>query len=455
MSDSAREARQGVGGYHDVPRLSSDVADVIAELRSLTPRVDNLTKNDGTDSTLIVLDGTIPMFHNQKKYNCPVKFWLALDYPASPPTCYVSPTREMGIKPRHVHVDNAGFIYHQYLTQWSLRSSLKELCSTLTAVFSKDPPVFAKPSGSGAAAGSSSSSRAAAAAYQRTPAQESASPQVHRPSPQESSRPGPRSDPVPSPAGKGAGGGVRVDSWSAAPGGVGSGRPPLQPQHPPPPPVAAAGGRDSQDAQGVGGGSWADNARAGAISSSAQSAATAAATAAAAAVEDESKESLLLFVMSKINAKYESFRRANEGEFDEYQAQQTRLEVTRQSIAKATAALTAERDYLQQMLASMDEAGATIATFVQKVESQRAAVAEKAPETMVHASDALAQQLMECISHDRALEDVLYELDCSLGDGKIETGEYLRLAHRLSRQQFLEKELAFKILAKRRSLAVF
>jgi hypothetical protein len=104
-------------------------------------------KNDGTDKTLVVLDGTIPMFHNQKKYNCPVRFWLVLDYPMSPPICYVSPTRDMGIKPRHVHVDNAGFIYHQYLTQWNVRSTLKDLCSTLTTVFSKDPPVYAKPQG--------------------------------------------------------------------------------------------------------------------------------------------------------------------------------------------------------------------------------------------------------------------------------------------------------------------
>ena len=47
------------------------------------------------------------------------------------------------------------------------------------------------------------------------------------------------------------------------------------------------------------------------------------------------------------------------------------------------------------------------------------------------------------------------QLDCALGDGKIETSEYLRLVHKLSRQQFFEKELALKILAKRRSLGVF
>jgi len=55
----------------------------------------------------------------------------------------------------------------------------------------------------------------------------------------------------------------------------------------------------------------------------------------------------------------------------------------------------------------------------------------------------------------RALMQAPAQLDCALGDGKIETAEYLRLVHKLSRQQFFEKELALKILAKRRSLGVF
>ncbi len=47
------------------------------------------------------------------------------------------------------------------------------------------------------------------------------------------------------------------------------------------------------------------------------------------------------------------------------------------------------------------------------------------------------------------------QLDCAMGDGKIETPEYLRLVHKLSRQQFLEKELALKIIGKRRVLGVY
>ena len=54
----------------------------------------------------------------------------------------------------------------------------------------------------------------------------------------------------------------------------------------------------------------------------------------------------------------------------------------------------------------------------------------------------------------KRLTGCVWQLDCAMGDGTIETAEYLRLVHKLSRQQFLEKELALKILAKRRSLGV-
>ena len=214
----------------------------------------------------MVLDGTIPMFHNQKKYNCPVKFWLGLDYPTSPPTCYVSPTRDMGIKPRHVHVDNAGFIYHQYLTQWSVRSTLKDLCSTLTTVFSKDPPVYAKPQGG----------QATQPSQQPQPVQQPPPP----PPPQQAAA-RPASQPVPASAG-----GLENAPIDLFRGGS---HPPPPPQHPsnqassrPPPPPPAAAGRASPAGAHAG--------DAGERS----------------AVEQESKDNLIQYVMSKINVKRSS-----------------------------------------------------------------------------------------------------------------------------------------------------
>ena len=59
----------------------------------------------------------------------------------------------------------------------------------------------------------------------------------------------------------------------------------------------------------------------------------------------------------------------------------------------------------------MDQAEAVICAYLEHLEERAKPRGEDAPqvETLVHASDCLAQQLMDCVSHDRALEDVLYE----------------------------------------------
>ena len=213
------------------------------------------------------------MFHNQKKYNCPVKFWMGLDYPSSPPICYVSPTRDMGIKPRHVHVDNAGFIYHLYLTQWNVRSSLKELCSTLTTVFSKDPPVFAKPQGGQGAS--------------HPPSQQQSSSQ-----PQQQVQPSPQLQPAQ----------TRPVSQPERPPPASAGNSHPPPQQPPSQASSRPPPNPSSAAAGVAGGGGATQPAAGSWSGGGVGGwATGPLSAAAGNVEEESKESLISFVMSKIN----------------------------------------------------------------------------------------------------------------------------------------------------------
>lgn len=214
------------------------------------------------------------MYHNQKKYNCPVKFWMGLDYPSSPPICYVSPTRDMGIKPRHVHVDNAGFIYHLYLTQWNVRSSLKELCSTLTTVFSKDPPVYAKPQGGQGAS--------------HPPSQQQQSSSQPQQQVQPSSQPQPAEiRPVPQPE--------RPPPAAAGKSHQLVQQPPSQASsRPPPNPSSAAAGVAGAVTQAAAG-SWAGGVAGGW--------ATGPSSAAGGNVEEESKDSLISFVMSKINVR--------------------------------------------------------------------------------------------------------------------------------------------------------
>ena len=68
--------------------------------------------------------------------------------------------------------------------------------------------------------------------------------------------------------------------------------------------------------------------------------------------------------------------------------------------------------------ARMDKAEAVIEAYLEHVNT-RGRSRETGPveiESLVHASDVLARQLMDCVSNDRALEDVLYEV--CVGEGK-------------------------------------
>ncbi len=52
----------------------------------------------------------------------------------------------MEIRPKHKHVDSSGQCYSPYLHQWHAnRSDLPGLVQELQAIFSADPPVYAKP----------------------------------------------------------------------------------------------------------------------------------------------------------------------------------------------------------------------------------------------------------------------------------------------------------------------
>jgi ESCRT-I complex subunit TSG101 len=87
--------------------------------------------NDGRSSTLLQLYGTVPIFYKARQYNIPVVIWLVENYPMHPPTCYVTPTKDMRVKPGHRHVDPMGLIYLPYLNQWNANTSnLAELVCT-------------------------------------------------------------------------------------------------------------------------------------------------------------------------------------------------------------------------------------------------------------------------------------------------------------------------------------
>ncbi|KAH8951996.1 hypothetical protein BDL97_09G061200 [Sphagnum fallax] len=119
---------------------------VIQEFPGLQVKTAMFTHNDGRTSNLLQADGTIPMYYQDVKYNIPITIWLLESYPRNAPLVYVTPTRDMIIKPRHPFVNPSGMVSAPYLQGWVYpRSNLVELVKKLSLIFGDDPPLYSRP----------------------------------------------------------------------------------------------------------------------------------------------------------------------------------------------------------------------------------------------------------------------------------------------------------------------
>lgn len=119
---------------------------LLGQTDALRPDVADFVTNDGQTHKLLRLAGVVPIVFNRNAYNIPVTIWIPEVYPRAPPTCFVTPTKDMRIKPQHRHVDAQGMIYLPYLSSWNASSSsLIHLVTVLASVFGEEPPVFAAP----------------------------------------------------------------------------------------------------------------------------------------------------------------------------------------------------------------------------------------------------------------------------------------------------------------------
>jgi len=129
--------------YGERSAVQIQILQLLHQLTSLKPSVDNYVFNDGTQQKLFKLAGTIPIQYRSATYNIPVALWLPLNFPKNCPICYVTPVPSMRIKQKHMHVDQQGLIYHPYLHSWNQhKSTLSELVGLLCSVFGKEPPLF-------------------------------------------------------------------------------------------------------------------------------------------------------------------------------------------------------------------------------------------------------------------------------------------------------------------------
>ncbi|KAG7397588.1 hypothetical protein PHYBOEH_000521 [Phytophthora boehmeriae] len=134
--------------YSQSSRVRGDVYNLLGQIPSLQPNCGTFAHNDGTTSTLLNLEGTIPIFYRSNQYNIPVEFWVVETYPMAPPVCFVRPTADMMVKPGHPHVTSDGYVKIPYTSDWRPDFTLLELVAHMCSIFGNMPPVFRRPANS-------------------------------------------------------------------------------------------------------------------------------------------------------------------------------------------------------------------------------------------------------------------------------------------------------------------
>ena len=129
--------------YSNTAQLRVSVLDVLAHTPSLVPSIAEYVSHAGDVSSLLCLNGTVPIFYHGVQYNIPMVIWIPEVFPDAPPICYVTPVQGMKVKPRHKCVDFEGLVSFSYLSQWhAQRSDLVECITIMSSMFCEDPPVF-------------------------------------------------------------------------------------------------------------------------------------------------------------------------------------------------------------------------------------------------------------------------------------------------------------------------
>ncbi|CDR45356.1 CYFA0S17e02366g1_1 [Cyberlindnera fabianii] len=133
--------------YIDPRTTYHDAAVALQAYPTLKPRTRVYTSEIGESRLLLNLHGSLPANIQGRTYKIPVDLWIPHEYPLAAPIAYVVPTEKMVLQPGN-HVDSSGRCYLPYLASWGQneqQSTIITLCSSLSTVFSREPPVFAKP----------------------------------------------------------------------------------------------------------------------------------------------------------------------------------------------------------------------------------------------------------------------------------------------------------------------
>ncbi|EDV19712.1 uncharacterized protein TRIADDRAFT_33034, partial [Trichoplax adhaerens] len=129
-------------------RYSDDaIKDTLTVLRTFQNfRLDlsKYTYNDGRESSLFCMDGTIPVVYKGTTYNIPICIYLEKNYPHQSPICFVRPTNYMILKQTKI-VNADGKVSISYLLDWRYpQSDLTTFLQVLCLQFADEMPVYSK-----------------------------------------------------------------------------------------------------------------------------------------------------------------------------------------------------------------------------------------------------------------------------------------------------------------------
>lgn len=402
--------------YRDGQKVRTDVLEALRNFPSLQPRSGVLARQPPSQNSIMFLSGTVPIFYNKAQYNIPVNIWITEHYPFQPPICYVTPTPEMIIKPKHKHVDSAGMIYMPYLSSWNpTASNLTQLIVIMSKTFGEDPPLRS----------------------QATPQPTPQPPPSNYPNPNNYGQPPNKYPPQPQPQPQPAYG----QPTQPYP------QNPTPPQGPPPP-----YGQQQQQQPFQSGPSYSS----GVIppyqaNNSASSQYNPQNPPSNQPFEDPAvvaKRNAARNATEKVQAKLQDFYSKTTKEIDELMAKNAVAE-------DKSRVLELEK---QQLTAQLSQTDGDIDTLTKSFEDitkwleENDASSKIDIDAITEPKDASSKQLLYLVAEDATIEDTLYYLEKNLMNGELNLESFLKNVRSLSTEQFLKRATIKKIHERQRQL---
>lgn len=379
--------------YPQSSRVRGDVYNLLGQIPSLQPNCGTFAHNDGTTSTLLNLEGTIPIFYRGNQYNIPVEFWIVETYPMAPPVCFVRPTADMMVKPGHPHVTSDGYVKIPYTSDWRPDFTMLELVAHMCSIFGNMPPVFRRPA---------------------------------------ASRPQSRVNGGASAASSGTGGYFQQGSYAQS--------------HPPQPSPYYSSQFQSHSRQ-----ESEENSLFGASQQSlgASSLSNSGVYASNEARPEERAAALKVEVTGKIQMQLEkTFKRVRD-DIDLQFEHEVQLTQSRENVERGLQSLRFLRDDIARAKSVVETQDTEVTAWLEENEGKDTVD----PDTILVEGDALSKQMIKTLAEHYAMEDALYYMDRALSNDEMELAVFLKEVRRLARKQFMCLALVQKIHVQQQELA--